>query len=124
MVLPFTRPALLSAASTHPNTDWCVSMSISRRVREIVEWSGGSLPVASLHKPRSAVDSKKRRSPENNGRRSDRSPHVQQRSTWPRSTGAPLPPGSHFHHGLLAKSLILDGSEQFSSLSPSSFLPG
>src|SRR5437868_9295534 len=30
--------------------------------------------VAILHKPRSAVDSKKRRSPEKNGRRSDRSP--------------------------------------------------
>ena len=38
--LPFSRPRSASKPSTHPNTSRCVSTSISRRVCEIVEWSG------------------------------------------------------------------------------------
>src|SRR6516162_1586286 len=37
-VLPLTNPALESRSTTQVNTARCVSMSISRRVLEIVEW--------------------------------------------------------------------------------------
>ncbi len=38
--LPFTNPLSDNSSSTHANTCRCVSRSISRRVREIVVWSG------------------------------------------------------------------------------------
>jgi len=37
---PFNSPRSTSNSSTQANTDQCVSRSIKRRVREIVEWSG------------------------------------------------------------------------------------
>src|SRR5215831_13651645 len=40
IVFPFSNPACATCRSTHPNTSWCVASSISRRVREIVTWSG------------------------------------------------------------------------------------
>ena len=42
MVCPFTKWASASRCNTHVNTAWCVSTSISRRVRDRVEWSGGT----------------------------------------------------------------------------------
>ena len=39
-VFPFTRPAADTRSRTHVNTASCVSTSISRRVRDSVEWSG------------------------------------------------------------------------------------
>jgi hypothetical protein len=42
IVFPSTKPAALRHCSTHVKTARCVSRSISRRVREIVEWSGGA----------------------------------------------------------------------------------
>src|SRR5262249_33926441 len=41
MVLPLIKPAVLKDCSTQVKTARCVSRSINRRVREIVEWSGG-----------------------------------------------------------------------------------
>jgi hypothetical protein len=42
IVCPSTRWASASRCNTHVNTAWCVSTSISRRVRDRVEWSGGA----------------------------------------------------------------------------------
>src|SRR2546425_3332583 len=39
-VLPFTSPRSCNRPNTQKNTLRCVSKSISRRVREMVEWSG------------------------------------------------------------------------------------
>ena len=41
-VLPRTSPASASRSNTHVKTDTCVSTSISRRVRDNVEWSGAA----------------------------------------------------------------------------------
>jgi hypothetical protein len=40
IVVPLTNPASASRCKTHVKTARCVSRSIRRRVREIVEWSG------------------------------------------------------------------------------------
>jgi hypothetical protein len=39
--VPLTNPASARRCSIHVKTASCVSRSIKRRVREIVEWSGG-----------------------------------------------------------------------------------
>ena len=58
--LPTMSPRRASTSNTHPNTAACVSRSISRRVREIVEWSGVPSSSAMPTKRRSANESAKR----------------------------------------------------------------
>ena len=41
-VFPRTSPASTSRSNTHAKTATCVSTSISRRVRDNVEWSGAA----------------------------------------------------------------------------------
>ena len=51
-VLPRTRPASASCCNTQVNTAWCASRRSSRRVREIVECSGGDAAGARRRKDR------------------------------------------------------------------------
>ena len=55
--LPCTSPPPPSRARTQVNTARCVSRSISRRVREIVEWSGGASGSVRPRKSRSVNES-------------------------------------------------------------------
>ena len=57
IVLPFTRSAVASTGRIHVKTARCVSRSISRRVREIVECSGVASSRPNPRKPRSASES-------------------------------------------------------------------
>ena len=57
IVAPFTRPAWPRRSSTQENTSRCVSTSINRRVREIVEWSGPRSSTPRLRKLRTASES-------------------------------------------------------------------
>ena len=54
---PFSSPRSANNASTQANTARCVSMSIKRRVREIVEWSGVCSSSPSSRNRRSASES-------------------------------------------------------------------
>src|SRR5205085_6658678 len=56
-VLPFTRPAVPTHCSAQVNTARCVCRSINRRVREIVEWSGGASSNPTRGKSRNANES-------------------------------------------------------------------
>ena len=56
-VLPRTSPASASRSNTHVKTDTCVSTSISRRVRDNVEWSGAA---SSRPGPETTADSANR----------------------------------------------------------------
>ena len=57
MVVPFTRSAVASTCRIQVNTARCVSRSIKRRVREIVECSGGGSSRPRPRNPRSASES-------------------------------------------------------------------
>ena len=57
IVFPFTNPAVLRHYSTQVKTARCVSRSISRRVREMVEWSGGACSKPTPRKSRNANES-------------------------------------------------------------------
>src|SRR5207245_10068807 len=57
IVLPFTKPAVLRHCNTQVKTARCVSRSIKRRVREMVEWSGGASSRPSPRKSRKAKES-------------------------------------------------------------------
>ena len=54
---PWTNPASATRCKTHVKTARCVSRSIKRRVREIVEWSGGASGKVSPRKSRSVNES-------------------------------------------------------------------
>ena len=54
---PSADPLSASNFSTQRNTAWWVSTSISRRVREIVEWSGGIWFSPTPRNPRSPMES-------------------------------------------------------------------
>jgi hypothetical protein len=56
-VFPLTKPASASRCSIQAKTASCVSTSIKRRVREIVEWSGGVSGNTNPRKSRSANES-------------------------------------------------------------------
>jgi hypothetical protein len=58
--LPTMSPRRANTSNTHANTAVCVSRSISRRVREIVEWSGVSSSNAMPTKRRRASESANR----------------------------------------------------------------
>jgi hypothetical protein len=55
--LPTISPRRASTSSAQPKTAACVSRSIRRRVREIVEWSGVCSSSAMPTKRRSASES-------------------------------------------------------------------
>jgi hypothetical protein len=55
-VLPLTKPSAKRCSSQVNSASW-VSMSIKRRVREIVEWSGGASGSTNPRKSRSANES-------------------------------------------------------------------
>src|SRR2546430_7642434 len=57
IVLPFTKPAVLRHCNTQVKTARCVSRSIKRRVREMVEWSGGASSRPTPRKSRKAKES-------------------------------------------------------------------
>ena len=57
IVLPWTRSAVASTCRIHVKTARCVSRSINRRVREIVECSGVASSRPNPRKPRSARES-------------------------------------------------------------------
>jgi hypothetical protein len=57
IVLPLTKPAVLRHCRIHVNTARCVSSAMSRRVREIVEWSGGAWSSPIPRKSRKANES-------------------------------------------------------------------
>ena len=57
IVLPLTKPVVMRHCRIHVNTARCVSSAISRRVREIVEWSGGVWSRPTPKKLRSANES-------------------------------------------------------------------
>ena len=57
IVLPLTKSAVASTCRIQVKTARCVSRSIRRRVREIVECSGGISSRPSPRKPRSASES-------------------------------------------------------------------
>jgi len=57
IVFPFTKPAVLRHCRTQVKTARCVSRSINRRVREIVEWSGGASSRPTPRKSRNANES-------------------------------------------------------------------
>jgi hypothetical protein len=56
-VVPWTRPASASRCNIQVKTASCVSRSIKRRVREIVEWSGGAEGNTKPRNSRSANES-------------------------------------------------------------------
>jgi hypothetical protein len=56
-VLPLTNPASAARCRIQAKIAWCVSRSIRRRVREIVEWSGGASGNSSPRDSRSANES-------------------------------------------------------------------
>jgi hypothetical protein len=60
IVLPLTKPAVLRHSSTQVKTARWVSRSINRRVREIVEWSGGASSRSTPKKSRNANESAER----------------------------------------------------------------
>jgi hypothetical protein len=55
--LPLTKSAVASTCRIQVKTARCVSRSVKRRVREIVECSGGPSPRPNPRKPRSASES-------------------------------------------------------------------
>ena len=57
IVAPLSTPDATRRCCTQVNTARCVSTSISRRVREIVEWSGTSSSTAMPKKRRIASES-------------------------------------------------------------------
>ena len=57
IVLPLTKPAVPRHCRIQVNTARCVSSAISRRVREIVEWSGGAWSRPTPRKSRNANES-------------------------------------------------------------------
>jgi len=57
IVLPLITPAPPTHCATHVNTARCVSTAMSRRVREIVEWSGGGSVSPKPRKSRNANES-------------------------------------------------------------------
>ena len=57
IVLPWTRSAVASTCRIHVKTARCVSRSINRRVREIVECSGVASSRPNPRKPRRARES-------------------------------------------------------------------
>ena len=57
IVCPVTRSVVASTCRIQVKTARCVSRSIRRRVREIVECSGGASSRSSPRKPRSASES-------------------------------------------------------------------
>ena len=58
IVCPLTRSVVASTCRIQVKTARCVSRSIRRRVREIVECSGGASSRSSPRKPRSASESR------------------------------------------------------------------
>jgi cob(I)alamin adenosyltransferase len=56
-VLPLSKPAATRPCCTHLNTARCVARSIARRVREIVEGSGGGSSTGSRRKARTTNES-------------------------------------------------------------------
>ncbi len=60
IVFPFHQTGRGQHCSTQVNTARCVSSSINRRVRDIVEWSGDGLIQSDAQKSRNANESSAR----------------------------------------------------------------